>query len=229
VIATASPAPDRVTDRDVYEATATHGFVPDCGDLQCFRVLVPWMLGPLPGASTLKWKAYAGVCNAATAVAVFAWCLSLGLSRRAAWMGSVVSAFGFGSLYTLHDPYTSDPLMYLLGPFVANEALVGRVGVAAAAAAVGVLAKEFAGAPLYTCPRITRSNGSGERRCGRRAPTSRFRVAGADAHADAAFQLRTRERVDRSRPRRESGGMARDRARVASSRPCSSSSARCGC
>jgi hypothetical protein len=148
-IAAASPAPDRVTDRDVYEATAIHGVVPDCGDLQCFRVLVPWILGPLPGASTLKWKAYAVVCNAATAVAVFAWCLTLGLSRRAAWMGSVASAFGFGSLYTLHDPYTSDPLMYLLGPLVANAALAGRIGVASAAAAVGVLAKEFAAAPLY--------------------------------------------------------------------------------
>ena len=103
-IAAMSPAPDRVTDRDVYEATATRRIVPDCGDLHCFRVLVPWILGPLPGASILKWKAYAVVCNAATAVAVFIWSLSLGLSRRAAWMASVASAFGFGSLYTRHDP-----------------------------------------------------------------------------------------------------------------------------
>jgi hypothetical protein len=148
-IAVASPAPDRVTDRDVYEATATHRVVPDCSDLQCFRVLVPWILGPLPGASTLKWKAYAVVCSSATAVAVFAWCLSLGLSPRAACIGSVASAFGFGSLYTLHDPYTSDPLMYLLGPLIAREALAGRIGVATAAGAVGVAAKEFAAAPLY--------------------------------------------------------------------------------
>jgi hypothetical protein len=148
-IAAMSPAPDRVTDRDVYEATATRRIVPDCGDLHCFRVLVPWILGPLPGASILKWKAYAVVCNAATAVAVFIWSLSLGLSRRAAWMASVASAFGFGSLYTLHDPYTSDPLMYALGPFIASEALNGRTLVAAAAATVGVQAKEFAAAPLY--------------------------------------------------------------------------------
>ena len=149
VVAALSPAPNRVTDRDVYEATATRGVVPDCGDLHCFRVLVPWILGPLPGASTLKWKTYAVVCNAATLVAVFLWCLALGLSRRAAWIAAVASAFGFGSLYTLHDPYTSDPLMYLLGPFIASEALNGRVAGASAAAAVGVLAKEFAGAPLY--------------------------------------------------------------------------------
>src|SRR5262249_43633020 len=56
-----APLPDRVTDRDVYEATAARGIVPDCTDLHCFRVLVPWMLGPLPGPSIVKWRAYAAV------------------------------------------------------------------------------------------------------------------------------------------------------------------------
>src|SRR6266850_5148328 len=88
-IAAASPSPDRVTDRDVYEATATRIVVPDCGDLQCFRVLVPWALGRLGGPSTITWKAYAVVCNAATGVAMFACCLTFGLSRRAAAMASV--------------------------------------------------------------------------------------------------------------------------------------------
>jgi len=149
VVAAVSPIPNRETDRDVYEATATRVVVPDCGDLQCFRVLVPWVLGRLPGPSIVKWKGYAVVCNAATLVAVFLWCLSLNLSRRLAWMAAVASTFGFGSLYTLHDPYTSDPLMYLLGPFIGSEAVNGRVAVAGAVATAGVFAKEFAGAPLY--------------------------------------------------------------------------------
>jgi hypothetical protein len=148
-IAWASPLPQRITDRDVYEATAAHGVVFDCSDLHCFRVLVPWLLGPLPGASIVKWKAYAVVSNAAAGVAVFALCLTLGLSRRAAWYASIGSVFGFGSLYTLHDVYSSDPLMYCLGPFLTNELLRGRVVVAAAVGAMGVFAKEFAAAPLY--------------------------------------------------------------------------------
>ena len=45
--------------------------------------------------------------------------------------------------------YTSDPLMYLLGPFLTDALLTGRVALAAACGAVGVLAKEFAAAPLY--------------------------------------------------------------------------------
>src|SRR5262245_64226225 len=81
VIAFFSPAPDRVTDRDVYEATARQGVVVDCSDLHCFRVLVPWVLGPLPGSSDFKWKAYAAACNASAAVAVFALCLTIGLGR----------------------------------------------------------------------------------------------------------------------------------------------------
>ena len=149
VIAFLSPPPDRVTDRDVYEATAKSFIVPDCSDLHCFRVLVPWVLGPLPGSSDLKWKTYAVACNAAAAVAVFALCLTLGLSRRTAAFALAASAFGFGSLYTLHDPYTSDPLMFLLGPVITDHLLRHRLVAGAALGAVGVLAKEFAAAPLY--------------------------------------------------------------------------------
>jgi hypothetical protein len=121
----------------------------DCSDIHCFRVMVPWLLSPLPGPSILKWKAYAVLSNAAAGLAVFAFALTLGLSRRAAWFASTGSAFGFGSLYTLHDVYSSDPLMYFLGPFLTNELMTGRVALAIAVGAAGVMAKEFAAAPFY--------------------------------------------------------------------------------
>jgi len=148
-IAFASPAPDRVTDRGVYEATAAQRIVPDCGDLHCFRVLVPWVLGLVPGASTGTWKTYAVVSNAASGVAVLALAPALGLSARAAWIAAAASIVGFGSLYTLHDPYTSDPLMFAIGPLILAGGLAGRIIGAAVLAAVGVVAKEFAAAPLY--------------------------------------------------------------------------------
>jgi hypothetical protein len=148
-IAAWSPTPDRVTDRDVYEATAGQTIVPDCSDLHCFRVLVPWVLGSLPGGSLTRWRAYAALCDFGAACAVFQLCLTLGFRDRSALLAAAMSAFGFGSLYTLHDAYTSDPLMFLAGPLITNELLRGRVGVAAALGAVGVFAKEFAAAPLY--------------------------------------------------------------------------------
>ena len=149
IIAWWSPEPDHITDRPVYEATAAHTIVPDCTDLHCFRVLVAWTLGAVPGPSQGKWKVYAVAANAAGAVAVFVLCTAWGLSRRAAWMASLASAFGFGSLYTLHDVFTSDPLMYALGPAVVWLVLRDRVAAAGIVAAVGVAAKEFVAAPLY--------------------------------------------------------------------------------
>jgi hypothetical protein len=148
-IAALSPLPDRVTDRGIYEQTAAYGVVRDCNDLHCFRALVAWTLGAVPGPSTLKWRAYAVVCNAAAALLVMELCLTFGMSRRAAWTASLISAFGFGALYTLHDAYTSDPLMYALGPLMTNELLRGRRVTAGAIGAVGVFAKEFAAAPLF--------------------------------------------------------------------------------
>jgi len=149
IVAWVSPAPDRVTDRDVYEATAARMIVPDCTDLHCFRVLVPWVLGRLPGSSDLRWKAYAVVCNTAAAIGVAALCPLFGLGRRGSALAAVLSAFGFGSLYTLHDAYTSDPLMFALGPVITLALLTDRVAAATIAGTIGVLAKEFAAAPLY--------------------------------------------------------------------------------
>jgi len=148
-IAWLSPLPDRVTDREIYERTASDRIVPDCTDLHCFRVLVAWTLGALPGSSTVKWRSYAVACNAAAALMVLQLCLTFGLSSRTAWIASAISALGFGSLYTLHDAYTSDPLMYLIGPLITNELLRARLAVAGLIGAVGVFAKEFAAAPLF--------------------------------------------------------------------------------
>jgi hypothetical protein len=148
-IAWASPQPDRVTDRGLYEAVAAQVIVPDCSDLQCFRVLVPWTLGRLPGSSVVRWKAYAVVANLAAVAAVWLLCVTLGLDRRAALMAAALSGFGFGSLYTLHDPYTADPLMFAIGPALTNSLLLGSFGQAAIMSVVGVLGKEFAAAPLY--------------------------------------------------------------------------------
>jgi hypothetical protein len=149
LVAFLSPPPDHVTDRGVYEAVAAHGIVADCTDLHCFRVLVPWALGALPGSSDMRWKTYAVLANAAAAIAVFQLCLTFGLTRRGAWLASTASAFGCGSLYTLHDCFTADPLMFAMGPILIDLLLRGRLAVAGVMAAAGVFAKEFAAVPLF--------------------------------------------------------------------------------
>ena len=147
-IAWASPASQGPTDRTIYEATANLGVVPDCSEIHCFRVLVPWALGVLPGGSDAKWKLHAAVSNAAAAVAVLELTMACGIGATAATMAMLLSAFGFGSLYTLHDPFTADPLMYLLGPLMTLQMLRGQVSAAGVVGMLGVFAKEFAAAPL---------------------------------------------------------------------------------
>jgi hypothetical protein len=178
-IAFFSPRPDRVTDRDVYEASARYHIVPDCTDLHCFRLLVPWTLGVFPGLR-ISGGNHAVVCNAAAALCLFSLCLTLGLTRRTAHFASIVTAFGFGSLYTLHDPFTADPLMFALGPLLTDLMLRDHFAVAGVIGSIGVLGKEFAAAsgfraggfdetadglrPPAASPRPTPHSSSGSRR-----------------------------------------------------------------
>jgi hypothetical protein len=149
IVAAAAPPPSDTSDRNIYEQMAAEIIVPGCDLLHCFRVLVPWTLGRIPGPSLLKWKAYAVTCNAAAAIAVFLLCGAWGFDRRAAQLAAAVSAFGFGSMYTLYDPFTSDPLMFLAGPLILWLLTVNRPARAALLAAVLIAAKEFAVVPVY--------------------------------------------------------------------------------
>jgi hypothetical protein len=138
----------RLPDTFFYTNAAERGVVPGCAEIHCFRVLVPWTIGALPGPSLLKWKGYAVVCNAAAALAIFDLALVFGLSRRAALIAGGFTVFGFGSFYTLFEPYTSDPLMFWLTPVAMRLALEDRAARAGAVACVGVFAKEFIVFPI---------------------------------------------------------------------------------
>jgi hypothetical protein len=149
VVAVVAPAPWLGTDRDTYEAVGRQHVIADCSELHCFRILVAWTLESLPGPSLVKWKTYAVLANAGAALAVGRLCAVLGLSTQASIYATWLAALGFGSFYTLFDCYTSDPLMFFLGPLLTAELLRGRRGRATAVGVVGVLAKEFAAAPLW--------------------------------------------------------------------------------
>jgi len=95
------------------------------------------------------WKLYAVLTNAAAAVAIGHLCLVLGLSSRAALFATWISALGFGPAQSVFDPYTSDPVMYLLGPVMTADLVGGRIGRPGLVGSIGVLAKEFAAAPLW--------------------------------------------------------------------------------
>jgi hypothetical protein len=126
-----------------YETTANRTIVPGCSEVQCFRVLVPWILGLVPVPSVLKWKAFAIVGDVAAAFAVFDLCLTFGLPRRIATTALWLTALGFGSMFAMWDPFNADPLMFYLGPAVTRWLLEERYARVAVVTCVTVLAKEF--------------------------------------------------------------------------------------
>jgi hypothetical protein len=136
-------------DRDVYQKIGRQLVVLDCHDVHCYRILPAPILEHLPGPSLLKWKTYAVLTSAAAALALGRLCLVLGLSSRAAMFATWIAAFGFGPLQAVFDPYTSDPVMYLLAPLMMADLLAERIGRPAIVGCLGVLSKEFAAAPLW--------------------------------------------------------------------------------
>ena len=149
-IAAASPMRAHMSDKDIYESLEREWIIPYCRDLQCFRVLVPIALGLIPlGAGYLKWRIYAVVCEALAAVLMGRWVRMLGASSRASHQVTWLTALGAGSLYTLYDPFTSDPLMHALGPLLMLLLFGGHLLAPAVVAAIGVFGKEFAAVPLF--------------------------------------------------------------------------------
>ena len=147
-VAVVATAPSS-SDWDIYQTIGRRLVVLDCHDVHCYRVLVAPILEHLPGPSLLKWKTYAVLASAAAAIATGQLCVALGLSTRAAALATWIAAFGFGPLQAILDPYTSDPLMYLLAPLLLMQLLRGRIARAGVMGSIGVLAKEFAAAPLW--------------------------------------------------------------------------------
>jgi hypothetical protein len=110
-------------------------------------LLVPWILGRLPGDPIVRWKAFAILSTAGAALALGWLCTVWGMTTRAAQFAVWLVALGFGPLLTLFNPYTADPLMYFLGPLMTADLFRGRR--AMLAGTIGVLAKEVAAAPLW--------------------------------------------------------------------------------
>jgi hypothetical protein len=148
-IAALAPKPNYLTDREVYERIGRELIIPDCSSLHCTRVLVAWIVEHLPGPSAFNWKLYAVVGNTAAALGVFRLCVWFGFSVASSRIAALLVAFGAGAQLTLFDPYTSDPFIYGITPWMVLMLLEERVAAAGVAGAIGILAKEFAAAPLW--------------------------------------------------------------------------------
>jgi hypothetical protein len=148
IVAAVAPVPPE-SDRAFYQQNHGRVVIPDCSGADCFRPLVATVLERLPGPSILKWKIYAVLANAIGALAVARFCVLVGLSATPSLAAAWLSALGAGALYAVYDCYTSDSLMYMVGPLMAVWLWQGRYVRAGALGGLGVFAKEFAAAPIW--------------------------------------------------------------------------------
>ena len=148
LVASLSPSPSP-TDQLMMERVGQGVIVEGCSDLNCFRILVPAVLERFPGPSLPRWRTYAVLANAGAAVAAGRLALALGTGPHAAALTIWLSALAAGSLSTVHHPYNADPLVLFLAPMIMLLAVRGQGVAAAGIGAIGILAKEFAAAPLY--------------------------------------------------------------------------------
>jgi hypothetical protein len=147
-VAALAPEPWWPTDRGLYEDVARKGVVPGCADLHCFRPLVPWALGRIPGPPVLIWKSYAVICQAAAGIMMAFWVRRWGVNSSTARMVAWLTTLGSGACYTLFDPFTADPLMHVVTPTLMLLLDTRMVAAATAISAITVLAKEMAAVPL---------------------------------------------------------------------------------
>lgn len=148
-LAVLAPAPAYETDRDIYQQIGRTVILPDCSSLHCTRILIAPLLERLPMASLSAWKTYAVAANTIGALGVTALCLAFGLGPVLSVLASAMVALGRGAQLTVFDPYTSDPFIYALVPWMTWLLLHGRVARAGVLGTVGVFAKEFAAGPLW--------------------------------------------------------------------------------
>jgi hypothetical protein len=137
------------TDQLMMERVGQHVISPGCADLNCFRILVPAALEALPGPSLPRWRTYAVVANSGAALAAGLLSIHLGLSVRAALLTLWLCGLAAGSMGTVHHPYNADSLVLSTAPIVTLWLVSGRRLAATALATIGVLAKEFAAAPMF--------------------------------------------------------------------------------
>lgn len=137
------PAQPINSDLPAYNYVGQHGLEPDCPySLYCHRVLVPVVLAQLPGEAETRWRAsefilisLAGFVTAlATATLTPAW--------QAPLLATIVAHLSFGFSFTGYDPYSPDPMVFLVAALLLLAWLREQPWAAFGLSVVGVFGKE---------------------------------------------------------------------------------------
>ena len=131
------------SDLPAYNYVGQHGLEPHCPySLYCHRVLVPVVLAQFPGDPETRWRtseliliSLAGFVTAlATATLTSAW--------HAPLLATLVAHLSFGFSFTGYDPYSPDPMVFLVAALLLLAWLREQPWAALGLSVIGVFGKE---------------------------------------------------------------------------------------
>ena len=135
----AAPPEPRLSDRAEYEYSGRNGLTPNCPySIYCYRILVPMLLERMPGNPDQRWRVLQWLAHTATGTI-----MSMAIAPVGSpWLAAVMLQSSYGFAFTAYDPYTADPVVFLIAALVFYLWMVDRPLAAASITAIGVFAKE---------------------------------------------------------------------------------------
>lgn len=134
-----APAQPRLSDRNDYEYNGREPLTAYCpNSIYCYRILVPMLLERIPADPELRWRALQLLAHAATGTLVAVASVPAG----SPWIASVLLQTSYAFTFTAYDPFTPDPVIFLIAALVLYCWTIDRAMVVALMAVVFVFAKE---------------------------------------------------------------------------------------
>jgi hypothetical protein len=135
----AAPSQPRLSDRAEYEYTGRHGLAPACPvTIYCYRILVPVALEQIPVSPELRWRGLQWLAHTATGTVT-----AIAVSPVASpFIASTLLQTSYAFSFTAYDPYTPDPVVFLIAALVLHCWMHDRAIAAAVIVVLGVFAIE---------------------------------------------------------------------------------------
>lgn len=148
----AAPQAPRHSDRQAYEWVGQHAFEPNCGwSIYCYRVAVPFLLEQIPLDAERRWRWHqaAAAAAAGSLTTLATWRFAGG--TNAAIMAAVLVQGSYGFSFTAYDPYTADPLVFVVAAAIAWCWLADKWRLALALGLAGIFVKETVALVSASC------------------------------------------------------------------------------
>ena len=134
-----APAQPKLSDRNDYEHTGREPLAPFCPNtIYCYRILVPVLLEQVPIDPERRWRGLQWLAHTATGSVVAMATASIGPPL----ITSVLLQTSYGFTFTAYDPYSPDPIVFLISALALALWVADRALATTLLVIVGVFAKE---------------------------------------------------------------------------------------